>query len=133
MGVVRTKKLVKLSLLLCLVSLVSIASVSAWTSKTVIPSSGCWRMYDHDADTPQWSQDEWVWAGVSGWLNICDGRITVDTSTVKHVAYWSGVKVDRSKVQRYTGARVSFTKIPYERYNGDPGEAFALIPHFYKH
>ncbi|NJE00331.1 hypothetical protein [Thermococcus sp. JdF3] len=114
-------------------SLVSIASVSAWTSKTVIPSSGCRRMYDHDADTPQWSQDEWVWASVSGWLNICDGRITVDTSTVKHVADWSGVKVDRSGVQRYRGARVSFTKIPYERYNGERGVAFALIPHFYKH
>ena len=127
------KKPVKLSLLLCLVSLISLASVSAWSSKAVPSSSGCSRMYDYDGDTPQWAPDEWVWASVSGWLNICDGKITVDTSTVRHVAYWSGVKVDRSQVVKYTGARVSYTKIPYERYNGYQGEAFALIPHFYKH
>ncbi|WCN27523.1 hypothetical protein [Thermococcus kodakarensis] len=89
-------------------------------------------MYDHDTDTPQWGQDEWVWAGVSGWLIICNGRITVDTPTVKHVAYWSSVTVDRSRVQEYTGAKISFTRIPYERHNGETGGALALIPHFYK-
>lgn len=60
----------------------------------------------------QWGQDEWVWAGVSGWLIICNGRITVDTPTVKHVAYWSSVTVDRSRVQEYTERKYPLPEYP---------------------
>lgn len=34
----------------------------------------CWYPWDYDTDVRQWNDNEWVWAGVRGQVEICDGE-----------------------------------------------------------
>ncbi|ASJ10553.1 hypothetical protein A3L12_04195 [Thermococcus sp. P6] len=90
----------------------------------------CWTPWDHNTDVREWSDNEWVWAGIHGQVLVCDGRfqqVLTDTVhgvyTAKGMKQWYGGVVKRS--QR------SYAYVRYIRYNGDQGTAFADIPHLF--
>ena len=94
----------------------------------------CWYPWDYDTDVRQWNDNEWVWAGVRGQVEICDGEFQrILTNTVRHTAYWKGVNVDPSRdVIRRAYPEYAVTQIHYRRINGDEGYATAYIPNFYR-
>ncbi|HIP75434.1 MAG TPA: hypothetical protein EYH13_04785 [Thermococcus paralvinellae] len=95
-----------------------------------ISTQSCWTPWDHNSDVRQWSQDEWVWAGIHGQVLVCDGkfqRILTDTvygtATAKGMKEWYGGIVRRPDI--------SNAYVRYVRYNGDSGTAFADIPNYF--
>lgn len=105
-----------------------IGSFVVATSQGSSPT-GCWRMYKHDVDDHVWDNGEWYWAGVRGYVRICDGRATIEINTVEHVAAVStdkGTRIIRGPYEEQT-SRIAYTTFEYQRANGETGWANAVI------
>ncbi|ASJ11254.1 hypothetical protein A3L12_08080 [Thermococcus sp. P6] len=91
--------------------------------------AGCWRMYKHDVDDKEWNNGEWYWAGVRGYVRICDGKATIETNTVEHVAAVSINKGTHIIMGPYTDQTpvIAYTRFEYQRVNGETGWANAVI------
>ena len=95
-----------------------------------VSTQSCWTPWDHNSDVRQWSQDEWVWAGIHGQVLVCDGQFKMvltdtvyGTATAKGMKYWDGGVIPNPSR--------SYAYVRYERYNGQVGTAFADIPNYF--
>jgi len=91
--------------------------------------TGCWEMYKHDVDDQVWDNGEWYWAGVRGYVRICDGSASIETTTVEHIygVSWSkGTKIIEGPYKVHT-SKVAYTEFEYQRITGETGWAYAVI------
>ncbi|CAD5245142.1 hypothetical protein [Thermococcus camini] len=94
-----------------------------------VSTQSCWTPWDHNSDVRQWSDNEWVWAGIHGQVLVCDGKFQkVLTDTVYGTATAKGVEVIKREVIR--DPRISYARVKYIR-NGMIDEAFADIPNYF--
>ncbi len=93
-------------------------------------TQSCWTPWDHNSDVREWSQDEWVWAGIHGQVLVCNGKFQkVLTDTVWGTTEGKGVDILSRGIVR--DPRRSYAYVRYERYNGEVGTAFADIPNYF--
>ncbi|RLF81539.1 hypothetical protein DRN32_00690 [Thermococci archaeon] len=106
--------------------------LSLATAANGISLLSCWYPWDHDSDVRQWSDNEWVWAGIHGQVEVCDGQFQrILTNTVYAVTEWSGVNGEGKKYTDPYG-RYAYAKVYYQRYSGETGVATAYIPNLYR-
>ncbi|WP_048150422.1 hypothetical protein [Palaeococcus ferrophilus] len=96
-----------------------------------VSAQSCVTTWDHNSDVREWSQDEWVWAGIHGQVLVCDGkfqRILTDTvygtTTAKGMKDWYG--------QIRITSKIAYARVGYTRYNGETGTALADIPNYFR-
>lgn len=98
------------------------------TSQSNAPM-GCWEIYKHDVDDYVWNNGEWYWAGVRGYVKVCDGSASIETNTVEHIyaVSWSkGTKIIEGPYKVHT-SKIAYTKFEYQRITGETGWAYAVI------
>ncbi|CAD5245145.1 hypothetical protein [Thermococcus camini] len=94
-----------------------------------VSTQSCWTPWDHNSDVRQWSDNEWVWAGIHGQVLVCNGQFKmVLTDTVYGTATAKGVEVI-SKGLKIDSKR-SYAYVTYTRY-GSIETAFADIPNYF--
>jgi hypothetical protein len=94
-----------------------------------VSTQSCWTPWDHNSDVRQWSQDEWVWAGIHGQVLVCDGKFQrILTDTVYGTATAKGVTVISRGIRK--GSDISYAYVTYTR-DGKITTAFADIPHYF--
>lgn len=105
-----------------LVGLVNVAGNSTSTQS-------CWTLWDHNSDIRQWSDNEWVWAGIHGQVLVCNGKFQkVLTDTVWGGTNGKGVDILGKNIVR--DPRRSYAYVTYMR-NGVISTAFADIPNYF--
>ena len=96
-----------------------------------VSTQSCWTPWDHNSDVRQWSQDEWVWAGIHGQVLVCDGQFQrILTDTVYGTATAKGMEWYRP--EHGVTSSYAYYKVVYKRYSeAYPGTAIADIPNYW--
>ena len=90
----------------------------------------CRYPWDHDSDVRQWSDNEWVWAGIHGQVEVCDGQFQrVLKDTVNGITEWKGVTVDKSSTLVKVWDDKAVAQVHY--LTPENGYARAMIPNYY--
>ncbi|AEK73497.1 hypothetical protein GQS_08005 [Thermococcus sp. 4557] len=98
-----------------------------------VSTQSCWTPWDHNSDVREWSQDEWVWAGIHGQVLVCNGKFQkVLTDTVWGTTEGKGVKILDKGIITDPHGMYAYSYVYYRRYNGEKGRAKALIPNYFR-
>ncbi|WP_258083598.1 hypothetical protein [Thermococcus thermotolerans] len=108
-----------------LIGLVNAAGSNASTQS-------CWTPWDHNSDVRQWSDNEWVWAGIHGQVLVCNGQFKmVLTDTVYGTATAKGMEWYQPE-HRVTSS-FAYYKVVYKRYSEPYKDtAIAYLPNYWR-